>query len=131
MALNSLRNVEIDLFPYTRLVYLAPRTEPLNIWPVRRKALSRRVYGDGNPIHEWRWTALPITALDYIIDSYIRVASVDVTSAPVTIYTRRHDRLTYIRANAYLELPVPGQDYTYDRGRARDLVLRFHITGYP
>jgi hypothetical protein len=48
----------------------------------------------------------------------------------VTIRTRKHDlgAATFARYNAYLARPVPGEDYTYERGAVRNLTLRFQIT---
>lgn len=125
VALGSLVNVEDDLLPYTRGVRIAPKTQPVDPFPVRVKTLDGLVHGDGAINHAWTFAALPIAALDYIIDTYLVTTGSQVVSKAITIYTRRHDRLTYTRYNAYLVLPQPDADYTYNKKLVFNLRLTF------
>lgn len=125
VALANLRNVETDLFPYTTPRLVAPQSGIVNTLPRRTKMLNASVKGDGTINLEWRFSTLSITALEYIIDTYLTTANVVQASKAMTIYTRQAELNTYTRYNAYLELPVPGIDYTYRQNAAVDLVLRF------
>ena len=125
VALSSLINVENDLLPYTRGVLIAPTTQPVNPFPIRNIALSGLVRGEGAITHTWTFSALPIAALDYILDTYLTVNNALVVSRAMTIYTRRHDRGAYNRYNCYLTLPAGGVDYQFRRGYALNLNLTF------
>jgi hypothetical protein len=102
-----------------------PRAGLVNTLPDRRQTLSQRTYGDGFPTLTWVFDALRIAALDYIIDTYISTGGVENASKAITIYTLRAERGQYVRYNAYLTLPVPGQDYTYRQNAAIGLTLTF------
>lgn len=121
IALASLVNIE-NLFGKTK--YAPNRQNPVDVYPVRTVTFSGRVTGEGRINHEWTFKALPIALLKLIEDNYHTNGT--VTSAQVTIYTRLHNRATYVRYNAWSILPQPGEDYEYDRGYARNLVWKFH-----
>jgi hypothetical protein len=116
VALVSLTNVE-DLLTF------APRSQPVDIYPVRRTVLSGAVVGNGTVNHVWTWAVLPIADVKLLEDTFF--TSGTVVSANVTIYTRRHDRAAYTRYNAIAVLPQPGQDFEYDRKYARNVRLTF------
>ena len=125
VALSSLTNVETDLLPYTHGITVAPTSQPVNPFPVRNVALSGVMRGEGTITHQWVFSVLPIAALDYILDTYLTVGGALVVSRAMTIYTRRHDRLTYNRYNCNLTLPAGGVDYQFKRGYVLNLTLTF------
>lgn len=125
VALANLRNVETDLFPYTTPRLTAPLAGLVNTYPRRTKMLSTRVKGDGTINLEWRFAALPVAALDYIISEYLTPLANGDVSAEMTIYTRQAELGTYTRYNANLVLPQPGIDYTYRQNTVESLVLTF------
>lgn len=103
-------------------------SQPLNLYPVRELTLSQRVIGYGNLVQVWTVKALPAELFRTFMGEFFAVES-DLDVA-VTIRTRKHDigAATFARYNAYLARPVPGEDYTYERGAVRNLTLRFQIT---
>jgi hypothetical protein len=117
VALGSLTNLEA-----ISQIRFAPKSQPLDLYPIRRRTLSGKVYGTGTRTHFWLWDALPIASLEYILDSYLPS---DAASAKMTIYTRLHDLGEYRRFNCWLERPQPGVHFRYDRKYARDLRLPF------
>lgn len=102
-----------------------PKTRPVEYFPTRVQTLSGKVYGDGNITHEWRFGVMLPSGLNYIQDTYLNGASSLRVSDAVTIQTRRHDREGWQRFNAYLNLPVAGEDFEYDSGYIVNLVLKF------
>lgn len=124
VALASLSNIEDVLLPYTRPLRIAPRSQPVNAYPVRTVLGSGRERGDGLVTHAWEFTAIPVAAVDYLM-TYL-FSSGTVVSTACTIYTRRHDLDDYARFNAQVILPVPGQDLEYLRQGVFRLVLRFN-----
>lgn len=127
VALINLVNVETNLFPYARNYFLPPKTQPLKLYPIRRKVESGRIIGNGRTVHIWHWDALPVAALNYIEDTYITTGGVQQASKPMTVYTRQANQLNYIRVNVEIELPQPDEDYTYDRGLVFNLNLKLHV----
>lgn len=124
VALASLSNIEDVLLPYTRPLRIAPRSQPVNAYPVRTVLGSGRERGDGLVTHAWEFTAIPVAAVDYLM-TYL-FSSGTVVSTACTIYTRRHDLDDYARFNAQVILPVPGQDLEHLRGGKIRLTLRFN-----
>lgn len=123
VALVSLANIEnISAFRKGH-VALPPKSQPVDVFPVRRKTLSGKTWGGGVPDHQWTWDVLPVAALEYLEDTYLSGAA--VASAPVTINTRRHDQGVYTRYNAYITLPQPSVDYAYRQGKVLGLTLTF------
>lgn len=116
VALGSLTNVE----NISQIMY-PPKVTPVDGYPVRRIALSGKVYGDGRIDHVWEYRSITTTALYYIIDTYLSTA----TSAAVTIYTLSRVG-TYARYNATLVLPQPGVDYDVAGTVVENLRLRFN-----
>ena len=114
VALASLSNIEDVLLPYTRPLRIAPRSQPVNAYPVRTVLGSGRERGDGLVTHAWEFDALPAQAVNYLL--YVYLFSGGAVSTAVTLYTRRHDANAYARYNAYAVLPVPGQDLEHLRG---------------
>lgn len=101
-----------------------PVSDPVNLYPVRTRLESGRERMDGRVDHVWRWpVALKIDAVDYLIDTFFGTPT--GFDALVTINTRLHDRASWVRYNAYIAYPVPGQDYQLDRGYVFDFVVRF------
>lgn len=122
VALASLSNVENDLRPYVRLRSIAPKSQPVDLFPVRTVLGSGRVRGDGRIDHAWELT-LNTAAIEYIIETKFALTS--AASVKVTIYTRRHEMNDYARYNAWLSRPQPGQDMTYLRQGVFAVTLRF------
>ena len=123
VALGSLVNVEDLLFPYTKPLRLAPRSQPVNLYPIRTQLGSGRERGDGTIAHIWEFSAIKLAAINYLLHTYLFASSV---STAVTIYTRLHSANSYARYNAYAVLPVPGQDLEYIRQGVFRLTLRFN-----
>ena len=124
VALASLSNIEDVLLPYTRPLRIAPRSQPVNAYPIRTVLGSGRERGDGLVTHAWEFDALPAQAVNYLL--YVYLFSGGAVSTAVTLYTRRHDANAYARYNAYAVLPVPGQDLEHLRGSKIRLTLRFN-----
>ena len=124
VALASLSNIEDVLLPYTRPLRIAPRSQPVNAYPVRTVLGSGRERGDGLVTHAWEFDALPAQAVNYLL--YVYLFSGGAVSTAVTLYTRRHELDQYTRFNAYAVLPVPGQDLEHLRGGKIRLTLRFN-----
>lgn len=123
VALGSLVNVEDLLFPYTKPLRIAPRSQPVNLYPVRTQLGSGRERGDGTVPHAWEWTGIKQAAVQYLLHTYLFASSV---STAVTIYTRLHSTGAYARYNAYAVLPVPGQGIEYIRQGVYRMTLRFN-----
>lgn len=124
VALASLSNIEDVLLPYTRPLRIAPRSQPVNAYPIRTVLGSGRERGDGLVTHAWEFDALPAQAVNYLL--YVYLFSGGAVSTAVTLYTRRHELDQYTRFNAYAVLPVPGQDLEHLRGGKIRLTLRFN-----
>lgn len=124
VALASLINVEDLLYGTTAPRRTAPRSQPVNAFPVRTVLGSGKERGDGLITHAWEFTALPAAAVNYLM-TYLW-ANGTVVSTAVTIYTRQHELDQYVRANAYAVLPVPGQDIEYLRQGVFRMVIRFN-----
>lgn len=122
VALASLANVETDLHPYTQLLNLAPKSQPVDPYPVRTILASGRERGDGRIDHAWEMT-LPTDALEYVIETKFALTS--VASVKVTINTRRHEMDDYARYNAWLSLPQSGVDMVYLRRGVLRVTFRF------
>ena len=124
VALASLSNIEDVLLPYTQPRRIPPRSQPVNLYPIRTILGSGRERGDGTVFHAWEWDALPAQAVNYLLYSYL--FSGGVVSTAVTIYTRRHETNSYVRYNANAVLPVPGQDLEHLRNGVCRVTLRFN-----
>lgn len=128
VALNSLRNVENDVNPYNRRTTndayrrVAIASQPVDMFPVRSMLLSQRERGDGMVTHEWVMT-LGTLGIKYILDTYL--SSGTVVSAPMTIYTRRHELAAFARFNCNLTLPKPKEDIEYLRHNVFRVTWRF------
>lgn len=113
IALATLTEIASISYFKSQGVILLPNTQPVNLYPLRTRVESGRERMDeGAGDHPWRFTGLPYTALDYVIDTFF--SSVDGFSPPVTIQTRRHDRGDWKRFNCYLSYPQPDRDYRAD-----------------
>jgi hypothetical protein len=123
VALGSLSNIEDVLYPFTAPMRIAPRSQPVNAYPVRTVLGSGRVRGDGTVDHAWEFPALKAGAVNYLL--YALLFPGGVVSTAVTVYTRRHEAATYARYNAWAILPLPGQDLEYLRAGVIRLTLRF------
>lgn len=100
-------------------------SDPVNAYPLRTRLESGRERMDGRIDHTWRVArGVTIAAVDYVIDTYFSTPT--GLDAAITINTRRHDRGTWARYNAYLAYPIPGQDYRLEAGYVFDWVIRFH-----
>ena len=123
VALASLSNIEDVLWPYTKPLRLPPRSNVVNLYPVRTIMGSGRERGDGTVFHAWEFDALPVAAVNYLLYSLLFSSAI---STAVTIYTKRHETGSYARYNAYAVLPVPGQDLEHLRAGKCRLTLRFN-----
>ncbi len=132
VALVGLQNIVTLIQQQTgRLLLIAPRSQPVNPFPIETPVGSGRVAGDGKPGHEWLFDALPIAAFTYILTTYLYTTGAKVKSKPVTIYTPTFDEGSgvYSRFNAYLVYPTPGDDYEYTRKNVVSYRMRFtHLT---
>jgi hypothetical protein len=122
VALASLPNIEDVLWPYTAPLHIAPRSQPVNLYPIRTTLGSGRERGDGMVFHAWEFTALRQSAVGYLLHTLLFSSGI---STAVTIYTRLHSTGAYARYNAYANLPVPGQDLEYIRQGVMRVTLRF------
>lgn len=123
VALASLSNIEDVLWPYTKPLRLPPRSNVVNLYPVRTIMGSGRERGDGTVFHAWEFDALPVAAVNYLLYTLLFSSAI---STAVTIYTRRYEANTYARYNAYAVLPLPGQDMERLRNNKVRLTLRFN-----
>jgi hypothetical protein len=103
VALAALANVENDLYPYTKLRHVAPRSQPVDLFPVETMLASGAGRGDGFVSAAWEMT-MPVEALAYSITKF---GLTSAKSAAATIYTREHDVLTYGRYNSFIWRPSP------------------------
>lgn len=103
---------------------VAVASDLLDLFPVRGFVYSGKERGDGMINHAWRFV-VAVLGYKYILDTYLSGGT--VVSAPVTLYTKRHEvsRTEFQRFNAYVSLPKPGQDITYARGGLLRVTLRF------
>lgn len=109
VALGSLIQVGNQLLPYNRRqsgwarYNVGIKSPVLDDFPIRENALSGKPRGDGHVNIQWTMV-LGVLAIAFVEDTYF--AGGTVVSADMTIYTRRHVRSnTYVRRNAYMELP--------------------------
>lgn len=102
VALASLSNVEDYLYPYTRPLRIAPKSQPVDFFPVEQETMDGSVGGGGFIDHEWQITLRDV-AYDFILDD--KFSGGTVKSVDQTIYTRLHDRRTYGRFNCTLVQP--------------------------
>lgn len=117
--MGSLTNIET-------LIGYPPQTQPVAFYPVRTRVLSGREYGDGAVNHTWAFNeGVPIDKVGTILNTFFGGGTTGTVSAFVTINTRLHPSGTYGRFTGWMALPLPGDDYTYDRTFARDFQLRF------
>lgn len=122
VALGSMPFVEDDLYPYLRGRRVAPRSQPVDPYPVRTMVQAGYELGDGRIDHAWEMTLLT-DAIEYIIETKFSLTA--TTYAACTINTRRHERDNYTRYNAYIILPKPGQDIVYVRQGVFRVTFRF------
>lgn len=131
VALASLANAETFWLPYTNGVRIAPRSQPVDLFPVRFALGSGGEWGGGRIDHEWGVT-LPTAAVDFTIDTFF--SSGTVTTASLTINTRRHERDTartpggwvYARFNCTAILPSRANgDLEYVRQGVMRVTFRF------
>lgn len=136
VALGSLAHVGTQLLPYNRKAigsarrWVGIQSPPLSEFPVRDVALSGKPRGDG--FVNTRWTlVLGVLAVAFVEDYLF--SSGTVVSAPVTIYTRQHVRgTTYLRRNAYIELPDESNGtLEYLRQGVARVTYRFHNLTEP
>jgi hypothetical protein len=97
VALASLSNCEDFWFPYTKPLRIAPKSQPVDLFPVRFPLGSGGEWGGGRIDHEWT-VKLPVAAVDFTIDTFLSGGT--VTEALMTINTRRHERDTGTAASS-------------------------------
>lgn len=110
-----------------RLLIVAPKSQPVNPYPVQTPQGDGHVSGDGKPNHEWIIQGVRVTFLNYLYQNYLKTGAVIVNSKEVTIYTPVFDVSdgVYARYNAFLVKPIPNEDFFYSRKHVTDLRLRF------
>lgn len=128
VALVSLRNVETDIGARNRrsatdaIRRVAIQSQPVNAFPLRTPMDDGSERGDGLIQHQWTMVLCKF-GVKYVLDTYL--SSGAAVSAAMTIYTRRHELDSYVRYNAYLILPNPGQDIEYIRHGVFRVTWRF------
>ena len=122
VALGSLSYVENDLkaFMFPRIG--APKSQPVDPFPIRTMVQAGYELGDGRIDHRWQMV-LSTGAIENVIE--VKFSLTSVVSTACTIYTRRHDRNDFARYNAYIILPKPGQDIVYLRKDVFRVTFRF------
>lgn len=103
----------------------APRHTPIDWNPVRGGVLSGRMRRDGRSDCVWVFDSLPAAGFQQIVSSYLTSGGTVYGSTQVTVLTYDVRAGTYIRCNAYLNLPLEQEDYTYDGGYVQNLQLKF------
>lgn len=129
VALNSLKNVATELYPYNYQDTLRDRAQVgivspiLDAYPVRFVKGSGREGGGGILNHEWNLT-ITARAYKFIQDTYLSSGS--AIDAAMTIYTRLHSVDGYGRYSCYLVLPSAAEgDIEYIRENVLRVRLRF------
>lgn len=117
---GSLSNIEgTTVFP--------PRAKPLSLGSERIVTLDGGAQVNGVQVVVWQWGFLDTSKLNSIVTGYL--GSWDTPSAPVTMVTRKRDN-TFGTFNAYLHLPLEGEDYEMPvLGTLTDVRLRFYVVG--
>lgn len=118
---GSLSNIEgTTVYP--------PRATPLPLGTERIVLLDGSQQVNGAQIVEWRWGFLAKSRLNSIVTGYL--GGWDVPSAPVTMVTRKRDD-SFGTFNAYLHLPIEGEDFEQPMigGTVTNLRLRFYVVG--
>lgn len=123
-ALASLTNPENLSQFVVRGQPVPPTTQPVNLFPIIKVAGSAAPKGYGRVDHVWTWAVLPQAAVQWIEDTFF--TSGTAVSAAVTINTRRHNRATYTRYNAYAQLLIPTINYTYRQNMFVGVSLIFY-----
>lgn len=101
------------------------KSRMLSDFPVRDVAVSGKPRGDGFVNTDWTMV-LGVLAVAFVEDFLFSGGT--VVSAPITIYTRRHVRgNTYVRKNAYIELPDEANStLTYLRQGVARVIYKFY-----
>jgi hypothetical protein len=102
-----------------------PRHTPIAYAPVKSTLLNGNTRRDGRNDFVWKFDSLPDEGFQQIIASYLTSSGTVVGGTTVTVNTYDVRAGTYIRANAYLNLPLEDVDYTYEGGYVQNLQLRF------
>lgn len=124
VALASLTNLENLSQFVVRGNPVPVSTQPVNLFPIVRVAGSGKPKGYGRVDHAWTWSVLPQAAIQYLEDTFF--SSGTVVSAQVTINTRRQNRGTYTRYNAYAQLLIPTVNYTYRQNMFVGVTMLFY-----
>lgn len=107
-----------------------PRATPLPLGSESIITLDGGKQVNGAQVVVWQWGFLSKARLNSIITGYL--GSWDIPSAPVTMVTRKRDD-TFGTFNAYLHLPVEGDDFDFpmigSQGTVTNLKLRFYVVG--
>jgi hypothetical protein len=127
VALASLTNVENDLATYAVQKPFAIRSQPVNTFSQVRETLDGYVIMDGLFDHTWQISALTRAGVKYIEDTYMTSNE----STAITIYTRRHNRESYTRYNAYIKPFTFGDDIDYQRNKFVNITLTFTNLSTP
>src|SRR5690606_26624862 len=105
------------------VVTYAPRATWVGQRPVRHVTLDQRVHYNGVLSTTWAWDGVSIAGLDALVTAYL--GDYDTPDAAVTIRTRKQSG-SYADFNAYINLPVEGQDYErVTSTKLRNLTLVF------
>lgn len=131
VALALLINIENELYLYNYREVggarrpVGIRSEPVELYPVRRRTLDQNEQRNGSEAHYLEVTCT-VYAYKYVTDTYLQ--SEAVTSADMTFYLRRHEYGEYQRYNGKLILPSRHRgEIAYLRHNL--LRVRFPITG--
>lgn len=123
---GSLVLFSTDLSPYTvpRMgITITPRAPLIDMFPIRSLTLDGSERGDGQVNLNWGVAGVYYAAEGYIEDTYLSGGT--IVSAKMTIVTWQRNHNVLKKFNCWLNLPKPGQDYSYDSNFVLDLQLRF------
>lgn len=108
VALNSLTYPELELMPYNNRLILLPQSQKVNQFPTTYEMESGELDGGGRRSFIWKWDAMTIASLDYLLDTYFgsgATLSVKMTVNQRDFTTRDPQTDTYTRYNCYSQLP--------------------------
>lgn len=100
------------------------------VYGTRRYAVSGRAKDEGSTTTAWTWTFLANRKNETLfwpeLIAFFEEASDGDANVPMTILTRKQDD-QYALCNAWMEMPIAGQDARRNKRRFEQVVVRFNI----